>query len=181
MPDSAYKVAFVYHTIEDVSKKILLNSDNFGAETVFKVAGAKYINYSHPATLDDAVTMFNEINAKYITDGIKIADGSGVSRYNLVSAEFVSNVIEDLFKNTNIKPLLATSSEGTLSERLLFLKDNLRAKTGTLSKMFSIAGFVTTEKNTDTIFVIIVQNSPKRKAVLKNFENTIIGLIYKEY
>ncbi len=181
IPAGAYKAAYVSHTIEDISKKILLNSDNFSAEVVFKVAAAKYINYAHPATLDDAINMFNKINEKHITDGIKIADGSGVSRYNLVSSEFVSNVLEDLVKNTNIKPLFATSSEGTLNERLLFLKDNLRAKTGTLSKMSSIAGFVTTEKNTDTIFVIIVQNSPKRKAVLKNFENTIVSLIYKEY
>lgn len=177
----AIKVACVYHTIEDISRNILFNSDNFSAEIVFKVAAAKYINYAHPATLEDAVTMFNKIFEQYLTEGIKIVDGSGVSRYNLVSADFIVNSFKYLFEKTNIKTLLATASQGTLSERLLFLKDNLRAKTGTLSKMSSIAGILTTREGNDVVFAIIIQNSPKRKAVLKNFENSIIGIIYKEY
>ena len=76
---------------------------------------------------------------------------------------------------------MAKPGEGTLTQRLLPVKDNLRAKTGTLSKMSSITGSVKTQKGNDVLFTIIVQNSPKRKAVLKNFENTIIGIIYRKY
>ena len=181
MPLNTVKVASVYHTIEELSKEILYNSDNFTSEVVSKVAAAKYINYAHPATFEDEINMFNDYLKNQQTEGIKIADSSGVSRYNLVTSEFISNFLAELFNKTNLKSLMATPPTGTLKDRLLFLKDNLRAKTGTLSKMSSITGGLKTEKGNNVIFSIIVQNSPKRKAVLKNFENTIIGIIYKQY
>ena len=181
LPQNAIRISSVSHNINDISKNILLNSDNFSAETVFKVAAAKYINYSHSATLDDAVKMFEEIFKDEWSEGIKIADGSGVSRYNLVNAEFIVNCLNKLFKNERYKNLLATANQGTLSNRLIFLEGNLRAKTGTLSNMSSIAGVLNTKKGMDTVFAIIVQNSPKRKAILKNFENNIITILYRKY
>ena len=180
-PKNATKLNSVYHTIEELSKDILYSSDNFTAEVVAKVAAAKYINYAHSATFEDEIDMFNSYLQNQISEGIKIADASGVSRYNLVNSEFMTNYLVELYKKTNLKNLMATPLSGTLSERLPFLKDNLRAKTGTLSKMSSITGSMKTEKNNDVSFTIIVQNSPKRKAVLKNFENTVIGIIYRHY
>lgn len=181
IPKGALKVGSVSHSISDISKKILLNSDNFSSEVVFKVAAAKYINYSHPATLDDAIVMFNDIYQNEITEGIKISDGSGVSRHNLVNAEFIVNCFEKLFKNKKFENLLATANQGTLSNRVGFLENNLRAKTGTLSDMSSIAGSLMSKKGSDIIFAIIIQNSPKRKAVLKNFENDVITSLYRKY
>ena len=179
-PLNAVKIASVYHTIEEISKDILYNSDNFASEVVSKVAAAKYINYSHPATFEDEINMFTSY-FNQLPEGIKIADSSGVSRYNLVTCEFLTNAINDLFHKTNLKTLMATPPVGTLKDRLLFLKDNLKAKTGTLSKMSAITGGLTTEKGNDVVFSIIIQNSPKRKAILKNFENTVVGIIYKKY
>jgi len=181
IPSGAIKVGAVSHNIDEVSKDILINSDNFAAETVFKVAAAKYINYTHSATLDDAITMFYDIYKDEITEGIKITDGSGVSRYNLVNAKFVVDCLEKLFQNENYKNLLATSNQGTLSNRLIFLENNLRAKTGTLANMSSIVGNLTSKKDNNITFAIIIQNSPKRKAVLKNFENNIITILYRKY
>ena len=181
VPKGAVKLASVYHTIEDLAKEVLYNSDNFTAEVVAKVAAAKYINYAHPATFEDEINMFNSYLKNQEENGIKIADASGVSRYNLVNAEFMTNYLYELFRKTNLKALMATPPMGTLKDRMMFLKDNLRAKTGTLSKMSSITGSVKTLKGNDVLFTIIVQNSPKRKALLKNFENSIIGIIYQKY
>lgn len=180
-PESAVKIASVSHSIKDVSKDILLNSDNFASEVVFKVAAAKYIDYSREATTSDAVSMFKNVFAQFLDEDIKIVDASGVSRYNLLSPEFIVKCLSELFKDSDYKPFLATSNQGTLKDRLVFLENNLRAKTGTLSQMSSIAGGLTTQKGKDIVFSIIIQNSPKRKAVLKNFENTVIGIIYKNY
>ena len=181
IPSNAQKIASVSHNIADISRNILHNSDNFSAEVVFKVAGAKYINYSKSASLDDAINMFYDTYKDLITSDVKIADGSGVSRYNLINTEIYVKLLKELFKDENYKNLLATANQGTLKDRLLFLENNIRAKTGTLSNMSSIAGTFTTKKGKSAIFAIIIQNSPKRKAVLKNFENTLIGLIYRKY
>ncbi len=181
LPKDAEKIVTISHSIEDVSKEVLIQSDNFTSETVFKVAAAKYINYKHPATLDDAIDMFKEKFEKFYTDGITIKDGSGVSRYNLVNAEFCAKVLKELCKDENFKNLMATPKKGTLKNRLLFLENNLRAKTGTLSQISCITGTMKTKKKRDVVFSIMIQNSPKRMAIIKNFENGLIGIIYKNY
>jgi D-alanyl-D-alanine carboxypeptidase len=76
---------------------------------------------------------------------------------------------------------MPTANQGTLSNRMMFLENNLRAKTGTLANMSSIMGSFTTRENKDIVFCVIVQNSPERKALLKNFENSLVGIIYKEF
>lgn len=179
VPAGASKLAFVFHSIEQVSKSILYNSDNFASEVVFRVAAAKYIDYSHPATLDDAIEMLS--NQFLIPDGVVIADASGVSRYNLVNCEFMNKCLLELFKDEKFKSLLMSANEGTLKDRVMFLQGNLRAKTGTLSKISSIVGILKTKKDHDIVFCIITQNSPKRKAVLKNFEDNIITILFRKY
>lgn len=179
LPSNSTKLVSVSHSLDKISKEILHYSDNFSAEVVFRVAAAKFINYSHPATLEDAIEMFK--NKFPLEEGVTLADASGVSRYNLLSCEFINKILFELFKSEDFKKLLATSNQGTLCDRLLFLNNNLRAKTGTLSSMSSIAGTLKTRKQNDIIFSIIVQNSPKRKAVLKNFEDSIITIIYRKY
>ena len=72
---------------------------------------------------------------------------------------------------------MSAPNQGTLINRMLFLKDNLKAKTGTLSNMSAIAGILNSKKNNELSFAIIIQNSPKRSAVLKNFEDNIISLL----
>ena len=180
-PQDASKIASVSHNISDISNKILHDSKNFYSEIVFMVAAAKYINYSHVATSDDAIKMFRDIYKKHITDDIKIADGSGVSRENFVNAIFMTESLKELYSKTDLKTFLTTSNEGTLADRMLFLKDNLRAKTGTLSQTSAILGTLKTKQGRDVVFSIAVQNSSKRKALLKHFENTLITKFYRMF
>lgn len=181
MPQNAQEIAFVSHSIDEIGKKILLNSDTFGAETVFRIAAAKHINYKHPATMQDAIDMFYEINAPYKEEDIKVTDGSGVSRYNLISAKVAVEIFNKLNKETDVSKIMATPGSGTLKNRMLFLEGNLRAKTGTLSNMSALLGTLKTKKGRQIIFCTIIQNSPKRKAILKNFENDLITTIYRRY
>ena len=181
IPNDVSKIASVKHSIEDVSKSILFDSDNFASEVVFRVAAAKYINYKRSATLKDSINMFYDIYKDEITEGIKVVDASGVSHYDLVSAEFLTNCLVMLFEKTNIEKLLPTANQGTLKDRLGFLEGNIKAKTGTHSQLSALLGGFKTRKGKNIVFAIIIQNSPKRKAILKNFENTLVGTIYKNY
>ena len=156
------------------------NSDNFTSEVVFKVAASKYYCKDY-ATLNDAIIMFNKFYAPFLSQNDVIADASGVSRENKLSVKSIVNILNKLTKNENYKNLLPTSNQGTLAERLNFLSGNFRAKTGTMRELSSLAGIFKTRNNTNIVFASIVQDSPKRKALLKNFENTLVGLIYKKY
>lgn len=180
-PQNAVELVSISHKIEDISKSILLNSNSFAAETVFRIAAAKYINYSRSATAQDAIDMFYEINNSFSKDDVTIADGSGVSRYNLINTKTAVEMFNKLNKETNVARLMSSANQGTLKNRMLFLEGNLRAKTGTLSNMSALVGTLTTKKGKDVIFCTIVQNSSKRKAILKNFENELITTIYRKY
>ena len=171
----------VKHDIKEIIRKTLTISDNLAPELAFRAAAAKYINYSHTATFDDAIIMFNDIFEDEITNSVKIVDSSGVSRENYVTCEFMCKCLMKLYECSDFKTLLAQPNEGTLSNRLLFLKDNLRAKTGTLSCTSALLGTLKTKNNKNLVFCTIVQNSPKRKAVIKNFENRFVGLLYRKY
>jgi len=179
IPLGAKKIASFKTPIDKVSKEILYNSDNFTAEVVFKVAAAKYINYSHPATLDDALNMFYKL---YNIDEneIKIADGSGVSRYSLLDSNFIVDKLIELNSKTDIKSKLPTPGNGTLKDRMPMLANNLRAKTGTHLHLSSICGYLTTKNNDNIAFSVAISNSPKRKGILKNFEDRLIMEIYRK-
>ncbi len=180
-PSKVTRISAVNHDIEEVSKKILFNSDNFASEIVSKVAAAKYIKYSHPATNEDMINMFYDIYQNTITKDIKITDSCGVSRNNFLNTEFLVNGFSYISHITKIENLMTAPHQGTLANRLLFLDSNLKAKTGTLDNMSSIMGILNTKKCNNLIFAIIVQNSPKRKAILKNFEDNIITILYRRY
>ncbi len=180
-PLKVTKVASISRSIDEVSRKILLNSNNYSSEIVFKVAGGKFKNKDYGSTAD-GLEMFNCIfkNIRGI-DEIKITDASGVSRSNLVSTKFIVKTLKEIFKNEQLKNLYATANTGTLKDRLPFLENNLRAKTGTLMGLSTISGTLNSNSNEDIVFSIIIQNSLKRKALLKNFENKIIGILYRYY
>ena len=127
---------------------------------------------------------------KFLTDwnplenATSIMDALGFDNiYSMAFEILISfiNCLKFLLTIDGFKELMSTSKQGTLSERLLFLENNIRAKTGTLSKMSGFVGTLKTMQNKDILFCILTQNSSKRKAILKNFENTLVGLIYRKY
>jgi len=178
-PENAKKIAYVSHSINDISKLILHQSNNFAAEVAFLSTASNY--YKKSANLDDAIKMFNEIYAPFLSQEDKIADGSGVSRQNFLSTKTIANITAKLLKNEEFKNLMPTSNDGTMAERLLFLKDNLKAKTGTMRELSSFCANFKTRNNTNVILVSIIQDSKLRKSLMKNFENTLVGIIYKKY
>ena len=156
---------------------ILKNSNNMSAEIVFKLAGGKY--KCEAGSDINGIEMFNNYCQKHGIDssGIKITDGSGVSKNNLVTADFVSEFLY-ANKDSEVMNYLPKPGEGTLTQRMLPIKENLRAKTGTLSGISSIAGYITTKKNHNYTFCII-QNDVKLSASDKKMlEDYIIREIY---
>jgi len=180
-PQDAIEIAYVGHKIDEISKLILHNSNNFATEVVAKVAAAKYINYQKEATFDDAINMVNSIFSPYYSIKDNIVDVSGVSRKNLLCPKTIGNILSKVLEDGNFSKLLATSNQGTLAQRLLFLKGNLKGKTGTLRNYSSLFVNFETRNKTDIVLISIVQNSSKRKALLKDFENRLVSLIYKKY
>ena len=178
---NVYLVAEVKHPISQAVKAILMDSNNFVAETVFKLAGAKFVNNTgslkHSQEMLDAYFKKIGIDAK----DIKIVDGSGVSKNNIITTDFMTDYLVKQFQNEVLKNSMPTAGEGTLKNRMLYFKDNLRAKTGTLSDVSGIAGYITSRNGKTYAFDIMI-NDPKTKSNdKKSLEEYIIRDIYTNY
>ena len=162
----------VKHDIEPAISDILKNSNNLVSETLFKLAGAKHGNIETGSDFS-GIKMFNDYCQKNGLDNsrIRITDASGVSKNNLVSTDFVTDFLV-LNKDNKVLEKLPSPGEGTLTHRMLPIKNNLKAKTGTLSDISSIAGFLTSKSGKKYAFCIIsndMQLSASDKKMLEDF------------
>ena len=178
---NVYLVAEVKHPISQAVKAILMDSNNFVAETVFKLAGAKFVNNTgslkHSQEMLDAY--FKKIGIE--PKDIKIVDGSGVSKNNIITTDFMTDYLVKQSKNEVLKNSMPTAGEGTLKNRMLYFKDNIKAKTGTLSDVSGIAGYITSRSGKTYAFDIMI-NDPKTKSNdKKSLEEYIIRDIYTSY
>ncbi len=164
------------HDINQAQSDILKNSNNMVAETVFKLAGGKYA--SKTGSFENGLVMFNDYckRQNIDTSNIKITDASGVSKNNLMISDFMT---EFLVKNQQyIESKLPTAGEGTLSNRMLYLKGLIHAKTGTLNNISSITGYVTSRTNRKYVFCIMINDSKTSESDKKMLEEYIIRAIY---
>lgn len=182
--DNIYLVAEVKHEISYAMSDILKNSNNLTAETLFKTAGAKWTNSAGSA--ENSVKMLNDYLTKtgiYIDD-IKVVDGSGVSKNNILTADFMTDFLVYKSKDENFenfKALLPSPGEGTLKNRMLYFKEALRAKTGTLSDSSAIAGYITSRKGKTYVFDIMINDAKTSPADKKNIEEQILRCVYMNY
>ncbi|MCM1004173.1 MAG: D-alanyl-D-alanine carboxypeptidase/D-alanyl-D-alanine-endopeptidase [Candidatus Gastranaerophilales bacterium] len=176
--DSDKIKAKITRGVEPAINDVLKNSNNMVSETIFKLAGGKYCGLE-TGTDSSGVKMFNDYCVKHKIDNsrIRITDGSGVSKNNLVSTNFVSDFLL-VNKDNKIMQKLPTPGEGTLTHRMLPLKGNLRAKTGTLSDVSSIAGYLEAKSGHKYVFCIINNDMKLSNSDKKALEDYILREAY---
>lgn len=178
---NVYLVSEVTHPIEPAIEQILKNSNNFVAETVFKIAGGQYVN--NTGSLANSLKMLNAYFEKtgLNAEDIKIVDGSGVSKNNIITADFMSEFLVKQADCEYFVNSLPTSGEGTLKSRMLYFKDNLRAKTGTLADVSAIAGYITSRSGKTYAFDIMINDAKSKTSDKKSLEEYILRDIYTSY
>ena len=163
-PDDAFCICRRFHTIDQVLMRMLKESDNLYAESMFYQIGAA--SGSQPATAHSARSVMNRLIKKVGLDPKRynIADGSGLSLYNYVTAELEVRLLRYAFKNNNIylhlhPSLPQAGTDGTLRKRMTspVTQGNVYAKTGTLSGISSLAGYCTAANGHRLAFAIINQ------------------------
>ncbi|HIV83800.1 MAG TPA: D-alanyl-D-alanine carboxypeptidase/D-alanyl-D-alanine-endopeptidase [Candidatus Prevotella intestinigallinarum] len=163
-PGGAYEVGTRTHTIDQVLMPMMKESDNLCAEALFYQLGAS--TGAHPATARDARTVVRRLVEKVglRPSDYRIADGSGLSLYNYVTAELEVMLLRYAYQNTNtymhLLPSLPVAGEdGTLRRRMrgTFTSGNVKAKTGSVTAISSLAGYCTAANGHVLCFAIINQ------------------------
>ena len=121
------------------------------------------------------------------TSHVAIADGSGLSRYNLVSAEALVRLLQHMWTHPNasirtafVESLPIGGEEGTLSYRFrgrAAANGNVRAKTGTLSNISTLSGFVTSARGTPLAFSMLCNHHTTRGRNVRNGQDVIVNAL----
>lgn len=163
-PANARLIGPCFHTIDQVMDRMMKKSDNFHAEAMFyQIAastGKPLSKATHASSIVRQLIRRIGLNA----NSYRIADGSGLSLYNYVSAELETMMLRYAWRNSNIYDHLAPSLpiagvDGTLEKRMrgTAAQGNVRAKTGTLTGISSLAGYCTAANGHQLCFSIINQ------------------------
>jgi serine-type D-Ala-D-Ala carboxypeptidase/endopeptidase (penicillin-binding protein 4) len=162
---------------DSVLKPMMRRSDNFFAEQSLLMVSNELLGYMNDATIIDTLlkTDFKDLPQKP-----RWVDGSGLSRYNLFSPQdfvFIFNKMKNDFGMPRIQNILATGGTGTLSSYYMKEAGSIFAKTGTLSGVVSISGFLYTRKNKLLIFSVLVNNhNTSATAIRRTVEQFIEGI-----
>lgn len=158
----------------------LLNkpSDNLVAEMLLKELGFKLKGKGDAYAGSDVVEEWlKEIGVR--TTGIRINDGSGLSRMDLVTARAVSDLLAHAEKQpwgpVLLKSLPVAGVDGTLRNRFkgTAAEKNLTAKTGSLSRVSALGGYVTSAGGERFILSVLINNYPGTTGSAKGAEDAI--------
>jgi D-alanyl-D-alanine carboxypeptidase/D-alanyl-D-alanine-endopeptidase (penicillin-binding protein 4) len=160
--------------LRDIGKTMMKVSQNLYAETLLKAVGAARTG---KGTADGGIlaaraifTSWNIPRESYVQ-----VDGSGLSRYDYTSAEMLIALLEHMHRDPRHKDEFASTlpiagKDGTISTRLRRTRaeSNAIAKTGSISNVRALSGYVRT-RDGETLAFSILANSFTIPAATVNY------------
>lgn len=160
--------------IEQTNKR----SQNLYAELLFRTLGATY--GGRGTTEKSAQVMAESLAAMGIRpDSIGIYDGSGLSRLNLVTPSQIVRVLDYMSHHRHFshyyRSLPVAGVDGTLTRRMKNTEgeNNLRAKTGTLTHVVALSGYLTERSGGLLAFSIMSNNDLRPSAQARSLQDSI--------
>lgn len=184
LPKSALLLCSRSHQLVDVLEPMMKNSDNLYAESMFYQLGAA--TGASPAKASHGCQMIlKTLKNAGVTGQYKIADGSGLSLYNYVTPELLAKLLIYAYRKSGIIRYLYVSlpiagEDGTLKKRMNDSPAhlNVRAKTGTVTGVSSLAGYALAANNHMLVFSIINQGIMKADDG-RNFQDKVCKALCK--
>lgn len=171
----------------NVMQDMLVYSDNIVADSIAKQIAYKV--YGQQATwqlVNKAFIEYIDGNMQYDAKNLRVFDGAGQSYSNLLTTDFLVTVLKLIEKDKDklsyfMAALPEASRDGTLKSRFESspLKNKLRAKTGSLNYVSTLAGFFHEEGRLKA-FAICINNHPGARDEIKSLEEKTLEniLIY---
>jgi len=152
------------HTISQMLPHMMKKSDNLYAESLFYQLGSDpekpYASGKNSAKKEYEFMRSIGLNP----DDYSVADGSGLSLYNYLTPQMVVKLLRYAWHNerilTHLYPSLPIAGvDGTLKSRMIGTpaQGNVRAKTGTVRKVSTLAGYATAADGKRLAFSIFNQ------------------------
>lgn len=149
-------------TLAEIALPLLKDSINLYGEAFMRLNADRGSFPSNDAALEG---LRRRLTAWGIPDGsYQLVDGSGLSRRDAISPDAMMIVLRRMFDASGASPFLAglplAGVDGSLASRMkgTAAEGNVRAKTGTMSNIRSLAGYVTARGGERLAFVIVINN-----------------------
>ncbi len=168
-----------------ILKELNTYSNNFIAEQVVKSLAA--VKLDQPGTHADGLRLIADFLRTQRVDlrGIRLADGSGLSRKNRFTAGATTDFLKAMLPRFDIGPdfmavMRVMGARGTFSSRL---KDSpargrIRAKTGSLSGVSNLAGYVSSRDGRLFAYTLFLNNNRCGYGGADRVEDRIVNAIY---
>jgi D-alanyl-D-alanine carboxypeptidase/D-alanyl-D-alanine-endopeptidase (penicillin-binding protein 4) len=179
--------------LSTIARTLNHESQNLYAEQLLRTLAAEV----PPATDEDLDPASSPLGVKAVrttlaraqvdTSRIQLVDGSGLSRQNLVRPRSVVRLLQHMWLHSD--PAVSSAfydslpkggQEGTLEYRFQGsapARANVRAKTGTLSNMSSLSGYVTSEEGTPIAFSIFCNHHLAEGSQVRSAQDVLVNTL----
>jgi len=185
VPTKAVLLDKTMRPFDEVILNLNKNSDNLSAEMTLRALGLEF--FGAPSSAEKGIRMIDSLItlAGFEPEDYRIVDGSGVSHYNLITPELIVGIFTFLNKNRpELLRILKDSfpvagMDGTLKNRMKNSAafGNVRAKTGTLSGVSTLSGFVNSASGKEIAFSIFLQNFTGSAKMARDYQDKICEIM----
>ncbi|MBO4451494.1 MAG: D-alanyl-D-alanine carboxypeptidase/D-alanyl-D-alanine-endopeptidase [Bacteroidaceae bacterium] len=175
-------ICTIVHTVEDIMQQMMKDSDNLYAESMFFQLAAdrkKGIGWKDCAAVVESVIEKTGFPTAYV----KVADGCGLSLYDYVTASLHVALLRYAYQHEEIftplyKTLPIAGVDGTLEKRMTSgaARNNVRAKTGTVTGVSALTGYVTAS-NGHLLAFSIINNGNRTAAEGRAFQDRVCEVL----
>lgn len=187
LPAEAQLILAFERSLSNILIEMNKESYNLSAEMVLRMLG--YEKSGKPVNLNDALSCIDSLITLtgFDPDNYRIVDGSGLSFYNLISAEVILETLKYLYQSKLdyyrliLDSLPVAGVSGTLEDRMKDkpLCGNVRAKTGSISGISALSGYLNSVNKHDIAFSILIQNFVGSPKTAHDYQEKICEFIYE--
>lgn len=168
--------------LKEIIKGLMKRSQNLYAETMVKTLGWKY---SGTGSFRAGRKIVEEVlNSFGIQPGTySFRDGSGLSRYNYISPEqevkILTSMYNSEYKQAWIESFPIAGVDGTLKNRMKSssAQGNVKAKTGTISNVRGLSGYVTTGGGEPLVFSFLINGHLRGSSETDLITDTVLKML----
>jgi D-alanyl-D-alanine carboxypeptidase/D-alanyl-D-alanine-endopeptidase (penicillin-binding protein 4) len=167
--------------VDSLFRPMMYNSDNFFAEQTLLMVGNET-----RGSMNDALTIRSllEDDLKDLPQKPTWVDGSGLSRNDLFSPQDFVWILDKMQKDfglARMKGILPTGGTGTLASYYRQDSTYIFAKTGSLSGVVALSGYLLTKKDHLLIFSVLINNYTGSGVTVRRQIEQLIHRIRDQY
>lgn len=164
---------------DSLFRPMMHRSDNFFAEQTLMMSAARLFDtISTPRMISYMLDHY----LSGLPDSPNWVDGSGLSRYNLFSPRDFIYVLSAMYKaypTDRLYHLFPTGGKGTLKN--YYREQFVHAKTGTLTGVVALSGYLVTKKKKTLVFSVLVNNHNNSASVVRREVERFLTQVYENY